>query len=163
MPSALSLINDKPWQLIIVGADSDGSLEPFLESLTPFSQHHSIRYLGLKPPADLHTIYSSSDLLLMPSLHENFGNVALESLYHGCRVLLSHDVGIADYLRQLPATNTWGSALSHEPKEWADSIRQWLSHFQKSDRYSPDESFMNIFAEQQIAQQWVSEYSRLLQ
>ena len=163
IPKALSLIDDKSWQLIIVGADSDGTLQPFLESLSFLSQHHSIRYLGLKTPADLHTIYSSSDLLLMPSLHENFGNVALESLNHGCRVLLSHDVGMADYLSQLPATNTWGAALPHESKQWAEWIRQWLSEFKKSNRYCPDASFMNIFAEQQIAQQWVGEYLRLLQ
>ena len=163
IPKALSLIDDKSWQLIIVGADSDGTLQPFLESLSFLSQHHSIRYLGLKTPADLHTIYSSSDLLLMPSLHENFGNVALESLNHGCRVLLSHDVGMADYLSQLPATNTWGAALPHESKHWAEWILQWLSEFQKSNRYCPDASFMNIFAEQQIAQQWVGEYLRLLQ
>tara|TARA_B100002051_G_scaffold261266_1_gene282623 strand:- start:6860 stop:8050 length:1191 start_codon:yes stop_codon:yes gene_type:complete len=163
IPKALSLINDKSWQLIIVGADSDGSLEPFLESLTPFSQHHSIRYLGLKTPADLQIIYSLSDLLLMPSLHENFGNVALESLNHGCRVLLSHDVGMANYLSQLPATNSWGAALPYEPTLWGSWIRQWLSCYQKSNRYSPDALFMNIFAEQQIAQQWVGEYSLLLQ
>ena len=163
IPSALSLITDMSWQLLIVGADSDGTLEPFLEALIPLSHDHSIRYLGLKTPADLQLIYSLSDLLLMPSLHENFGNVALESLNHGCRVLLSHDVGMADYLCQLPATNTWGSALPHEPHEWAEWIRQWLSYCQKSDRYSPDASFMNIFAEQQIVQQWVSEYFRLLQ
>ena len=162
IPKALSLINDTAWQLIIVGGDSDGTLEPFLESLTSFTQHHAIRYLGLKSPADLHTIYSSSDLLLMPSLHENFGNVALESLHHGCRVLLSHDVGIADYLSKLPAKNTWGSALPHEPSLWAEWIREWLSHFHKSNRYSPDAAFINIFAEQQIARQWISDYSSLL-
>ena len=162
IPKALSLIEDKSWQLVIVGADTDGTLEPFLESLSPLSQHHSIRYLGLKPPSDLQTIYSSSDLLLMPSLHENFGNVALESLHHGCRVLLSQDVGIADYLSQLPEKNTWGSALPHEPTKWAEWISQWLSCFQKTNRYIPDASFMRIFSEQKIAQKWVSEYSMLL-
>ena len=162
IPRALSLISDMSWQLLIVGADSDGTLEPFLEALSPLSHDHSIRYLGLKAPADLQLIYSLSDLLLMPSLHENFGNVALESLHYGCQVLLSHDVGMADYLSQLSAENTWGSALPHEPKQWAEWIRQWLSHFQKFNRYSPDDSFMRIFAEQQIAHQWLTEYSRLL-
>ena len=162
IPKALSLITDFHWQLIIVGADSDGTLEPFLESLSPLSQRHSIRYLGLKTPADLETIYSLSDLLLMPSLHENFGNVALESLNYGCRVLLSHDVGMSDYLSELPATNTWGSRLPHDPKQWAEWISQWLSRFQKTNRYIPDASFMSIFSEQKIAQKWLGEYSMLL-
>jgi len=163
IPKALSFIDNRFWQLLIVGPDSDGTLDPFLESLTPFKLNHSIRYLGLKTPEELQLIYALSDLLLMPSFHENFGNVALESLHHGCRLLLSHAVGIADYLTQLPSTNPWGAALPYQSTLWGEWLSQWLSHFRKSNRYIPDSSFMRIFSDEQIAQQWVGEYSSLLQ
>ena len=162
IPKALKLINDLSWQLLIVGPDSDGSLDGFLEALDDLSLYHSIHYLGLKEPADLTLIYSISDLLLMPSLHENFGNVALEALFYGCRVLLSRNVGMADYLSQLPPESTWGGALANDPSLWGLWLRTWVSCFDKTNRFIYDSSLMEIFSDAHIGRQWVNEYSRLL-
>lgn len=49
---------------------------------------------------DLRAFYRSIDLLVVPSHFETFCNVAAEALVHGCSVLVSENVGIADVLRK---------------------------------------------------------------
>ncbi|MFA5946830.1 MAG: glycosyltransferase [Patescibacteria group bacterium] len=49
---------------------------------------------------DLQTFYQSLDLLVVPSHFETFCNVAAEALVHGCSVLVSENIGIADVLRK---------------------------------------------------------------
>lgn len=43
---------------------------------------------------------SRHDLLVLPSHDENFGNVVIESLSVGTPVLVSHNVGLADYVKE---------------------------------------------------------------
>lgn len=49
---------------------------------------------------DLRVFYQSLDLLVVPSHFETFCNVAAEALVHGCSVLVSENIGIADVLRK---------------------------------------------------------------
>lgn len=45
-------------------------------------------------------IFSSHDLLLLPSFDENFANVVIESLYVGTAVLVTPNVGLSDYVEK---------------------------------------------------------------
>jgi glycosyltransferase involved in cell wall biosynthesis len=49
-------------------------------------------------PDVLPAIYSAGDLFVLPSYHENYGNVVLEALACECPVLVSDQVGVAGEL-----------------------------------------------------------------
>ena len=58
----------------------------------------NVRLLGHVNEPFLQTLYDSSDLLIMPSLRETFGNVALEALACGLPVLAFSIAGLRDYI-----------------------------------------------------------------
>jgi glycosyltransferase involved in cell wall biosynthesis len=58
----------------------------------------------------------------MPSFHENFGNVVLESLFCGTPFLASDQVGVAEML----AGFAYGSALPLSAEGWANSLAHML-------------------------------------
>jgi glycosyltransferase involved in cell wall biosynthesis len=66
----------------------------------------------------LPAIYSAGDLFVLPSYHENFGNVVLEALSCECPVLISDQVAILEYLEGISGVvvrrrdlSLWSSAL----------------------------------------------------
>ena len=77
-----------------------------------------IRVADTPDPGALAAAYSGADALAMPSRHENFGNVLLESLLCGTPVVASTNVGAAFLTRDLPGTTvlpldlgTWAEAF----------------------------------------------------
>jgi glycosyltransferase involved in cell wall biosynthesis len=52
-------------------------------------------------------IYQAADLLVMPSVSEPFGLVALEALQHGTPVLISKQSGVAEVLTHALKVDFW--------------------------------------------------------
>ena len=78
-----------PWHFALVGPDEDGSAAALEQSLRCHGLGERLLRLPLQQATELPALFAAADLLLMPSRHENFGNVALEALACGCPVLLS--------------------------------------------------------------------------
>ena len=127
-----------------------------------FSANHQIKYLGLLPPSQLPLIYSISDLLLMPSRHENFGNVALEALKQGCQVLLSTNVGIVDHLTQIKHSTLWGASLPRDLSLWSSWLESWLYSYSHANRYVMSDDFKFYFSSQRVSRLWLDAYTGLL-
>jgi glycosyltransferase involved in cell wall biosynthesis len=67
-----------------------------------FSSQENIIYHGKYSYNDLKSIFSTSDILIFPSiLWETYGFVALEALSYGIPVLASERSGISDVIRQI--------------------------------------------------------------
>lgn len=162
IPKALEAIADRSWNLLVVGPDYDSTLHSLMSSLAKFQYHNHIQYLGLMEPHQLPIIFSISHLLLMPSLHENFGNVALEALMQGCQVLLSTATGISGYLENLTQTNSWGASLPRDHDLWGAWLQQWLDNPHRRERFIFHSELGNFFSGQQISRQWLSSYSGII-
>jgi glycosyltransferase involved in cell wall biosynthesis len=95
LPSALAAIKDLNWQMVFVGDDDDGSLIGLRRAFSRVGLADRIRYLSATPKENLPAIYSMASFFLLPSRHENFGNVVVEAIACGCPCILSDKVGLA--------------------------------------------------------------------
>lgn len=94
--NALAMVNI-PWRLSIAG-DGDPKYISELKSLAEEKQiGQHIKWLGFRQ-ADKFDAYAAHDLFVLPSHNENFGNVVIESLSMGTPVLVSKNVGLADFV-----------------------------------------------------------------
>ena len=104
LPSVLKELAELNWQLLVVGNDDDGSGAHFKKELKKYNLHSRMLQLPSQPAQDLTSIYNAADLLLLPSRHENFGNVVVEALACGCAVAISDRTGIGgDLLNGAPS------------------------------------------------------------
>jgi glycosyltransferase involved in cell wall biosynthesis len=86
-----------PYQLTIAG---DGD-ENYVESLKAMAANNhiddKISWIGFQNENKF-DVLSEHDLFILPSYDENFGNAVIESLSVGTPVLISEQVGLADYV-----------------------------------------------------------------
>ncbi len=91
--NSLELVRDDNWSLSIVGeiAESD---KPFVQRAVDRGKR--VLRLGMLSSSQVAETMRASDILLVPSLYENFGNVALEGMACGCLVIASRTGGLTD-------------------------------------------------------------------
>ncbi|RZJ99372.1 MAG: glycosyltransferase, partial [Flavobacterium sp.] len=70
------------------------------------------KWLGHVPNEEKFDLLSKHDLLVLTSYNENFANVVIESLAMGTPVLISDEVGLADYVQETDLG--WVSSLTIE-------------------------------------------------
>ena len=81
-------LRDKKIVVELVGPAED---EGFLTSLLAFKKEGvRVVYAGAKPPERLKEVWERTHAMLLPTQHENFGHVVLESWAHGRLVMLSN-------------------------------------------------------------------------
>lgn len=87
------------WKLTIAGSGS----EDYIKTLKIFAQQLAIdsrlNWIGQVKPEDKFELLAQYDLTTLTSYNENFANVVIESLSVGTPVLLSDQVGLADYVQ----------------------------------------------------------------
>jgi glycosyltransferase involved in cell wall biosynthesis len=91
----LSGINTIPIRLLIVGK-GERSYELELRALD--TGKHEVVWLGNMDGEERFKLLAESDLFVLPSFSENYGNVVLEALSQGTPVLISEDVGAKDFV-----------------------------------------------------------------
>jgi len=87
-----------PFHLTIAG-DGDELYINQLKSKTPSHIAGQITWAGFYTDKKFELL-QQHDLLILPSHDENFGNVVIESLSVGTAVLISDQVGLADYVKE---------------------------------------------------------------
>ena len=125
----LSGLKDLRWKLVIVGPDEDGSAATLEANMHKSGLGERLVRLPLQPAEELPALFVAADLLLMPSRHENFGNVALEALACGCPVLVSDAVAVAEELPALLAAEPWGAVLPRQARLWQNWLYFWLQEW----------------------------------
>lgn len=87
----------KEARLVIVG---DGPQMGYLKGLVyDMGIGHLVRFLGHVDDSYLRTILASSDALVIPSIYEPFGIVALEGMAAGVPVVASHVNGLGEVVK----------------------------------------------------------------
>ena len=102
IPKALNKLANKRWQILFVGTDSDGTAARLRRAFQNYGLADRAYWLPAIPADHLIGPYNAADWLLLPSRHENFGNVVIESLACGCGVITSDKVGVSDMLQESP-------------------------------------------------------------
>ena len=125
LPPVLSALRDKPWQLLLLGGDEDGSGQQLIQQLQRRGLGQRVIEHPTVPAAELGGVYNAADLLLLPSRHENFGNVVPEALACGCAVAISDRTGVGVDL-QRSAPQGFGTVLPRRCRDWIQWLGWWL-------------------------------------
>lgn len=122
LPAALALLKGLNWQLIFVGGDDDGTKTKLIRQFEKFQLLNQVRFLDACEPKQLPAIYSAANLFVLPSRHENFGNVVTEALACSCPVLISDKVGLHDEVAEFGL----GWVRSRVPEDWTNTIHELM-------------------------------------
>ena len=122
LPSVLNSLPPNLWHICFVGNDSDGTKSSLQTAFSLYSLSNNVSWFDTVSTSDLHQFYSSSDWLLLPSRHENFGNVIPEALSCGCGAVSTHHVGVAELLANCPGFYT----LTRSPSDWVSTLASLL-------------------------------------
>ena len=161
IPKILELIQNKDWHLGIIGNDDDGSGKALKSELRNLGFHHRITELPNQPASKLCPIYNAADLLLLPSRHENFGNVVIEALACGCAVMTSDNTGVGgDLLKDAPPN--FGAVLPRTPEIWANWLEAWLQQPQRAGTQSALWAAQR-FSSSAVAKQAIAIYQDILE
>ena len=156
LPQVLQGIAHRPWRLVFVGKDDDGTGRILRRKLQQIGMAQRCYWFDYLPADQLSGPYNAAHCLLLPSRHENFGNVVVEALACGCGVLVSDNVGIAETIKSCP-----GAKISARlTQSWIDNILDILA----TERPGLDsaEWVANYFSKSLVAHQAKQVYSSIL-
>ncbi len=120
------LQHERGLKLVIVGGDGDSAPDSieFQRLASQLGINDKIQFVGRIEQDNLSQYYSAADLLVVPSYHESFGLVALESLACGTPVVAT-DVGAMD---RIICEGKTGSILADAtPSAIAKAIGDFIS------------------------------------
>ncbi|WAC39012.1 glycosyltransferase [Pedobacter sp. SL55] len=89
-----------PWQLAIAGTGDKAYVQSLKELASNLDIGNKIEWLGHIANEDKFKLMANKQLLVLTSYNENFANVIVESLAMGTPVLISEEVGLADYVKE---------------------------------------------------------------
>lgn len=161
LPDVLAALGHRPWQLLLVGSDEDGSGAALLRRLRQQGLGPRLLQRPTLPAEELGGIYNAADLLLLPSRHENFGNVVLEALACGTAVAISDRTGVAGDLEQ-GAPPGFGTVLPRRTHLWRTWLGGWL---QQPRRANPAAArwVADRYGQRAVARQAIELYRGILQ
>ena len=122
LPKIFTRISDRPWHLLFVGNDDDGTLHRLKKTFRSLGLADRCTWIPSVPPEKLVATYSASDWLLLPSFHENFGNVVIEALSCGCGVVVTPEVGVSTTILNCPGVHV----IERKIEAWTNCIVELL-------------------------------------
>ena len=75
------------WRVVLAGPDADGHLREVIRQIGQLGLSGSVTYVGEADANAKAALFSNADLLVLPSLGENFGMVVAEALSFGVPVI----------------------------------------------------------------------------
>lgn len=105
--------SDVNMQLIIAGPD-EGELTALQKMVEAYDLKKSIHFIGLIEGKDKDSLLAGSDLFVLPSHDENFGNVYLEALNLGTPIIASKNT-------------PWEAIEKHQCGKWIDNDIQTVA------------------------------------
>ncbi len=89
---------DADWTLTIAGSGAPAYIEGLVVRVERLGISDRINWIGQVKNENKFKLLAEHDLMVLTSYNENFANVVIESLSVGTAVLLSNEVGLADYV-----------------------------------------------------------------
>jgi glycosyltransferase involved in cell wall biosynthesis len=88
-----------PYHLTIAGTGKQAYIDQLKAKAKSYGISDKIDWIGFQTENKFN-ILANHDVMVLPSYDENFGNVVIESLSVGTPVLISDQVGLANYVKQ---------------------------------------------------------------
>ena len=158
LPAAMAPLANRPWTLLLVGGDDDGSGARLRADFQRAGLGDRLHWIDTLPAGELAGVYNAADLLLLPSRHENFGNVVIEALACGTAVLISDRTGLADDLVEAG----FGAVLPRQSERWSAWLEQWLRQPRRAEPGAAAWAARR-YDEAEVAATAVEIYARILQ
>lgn len=86
-----------PFRLTVAGSGARAYADGLKKMAADYGIGDKINWIGFQTEKKFEVL-ANHDLMVLPSYDENFGNVVIESLSAGTAVLISKQVGLADYV-----------------------------------------------------------------
>ena len=146
-----------PWQLAIAGNGDKVYVQSLKALASKLAIGTKIEWLGHINNEDKFKLMANKQLLALTSYNENFANVVIESLAMGTPVLVSEEVGLADYVREHQLG--WVTAL--KTVEISENIATSYHSISKRTQIRIDAPAVirNDFASQHLVKQYTELYN----
>lgn len=118
---ALAQVPDARLQ--IAGNDDDGHAGELRQLAASLALLDRVAFLGPLYGADRDALLAQADVVVVPSIHENFANVVVEAMAAGRAVLTTRHTGAAELLERFDA----GLVVDGDPDSLARGLRQLLA------------------------------------
>ena len=155
---ALSILR-LDYHLTIAGTGDENYIKSLKRKAESLKLSGRIKWLGQITAQDKFELLAEHDLLVLTSYNENFANVVIESLSVGTPVLVSEQVGLADYVK----SNGLGWICSLEPKDIANKITMAYDETLKSAniRVNAPTLINNDFDDEVLAAKYIELYEEV--
>ena len=156
---ALSAVNFD-YRLTIAGTGDENYIKSLKLKAESLKLGKRIKWIGQVRNDEKFSMMDDHDLLVLPSYNENFANVVIESLSVGTPVLVSKNVGLADYVK----ANTLGWVCSLEPKDIAEKINLAYNETLKRETIKLNAPILikNDFDDKVLVRSYLELYERVL-
>ncbi len=151
---------DFPYHLTIAGTGELDYIRSLQNLVAKNSMEPCVTWIGFQDQKNKFQVLQAHDLLILPSYNENFGNVVIESLAVGTPVLISNQVGLADYV----TTNKLGWIFENQPEKLREKLieinqtRFWLNEI----RSQSPQKIKKDFAEEVLVKQYINFYQEVI-
>jgi glycosyltransferase involved in cell wall biosynthesis len=116
LEALIESLRDVPLGHLVIAGNDEENLAPQLRALADKAGvTDRVTFAGHVEGAAKQELLDTAAVLVLPSVSENFGNAALEAMAHGCPVIVTLGVGLAEAVQQAGAgivTDGTASALS---------------------------------------------------
>jgi len=116
-------LDGAPMTLAFVGPDESGVKAQLEQQAAQLGIQANVHFAGPAFGQEKWAAYQDSDIFVLPSQNENFGNTAAESVAAGTPVIVSEGCGIAPLL-----ANQAGLVVRHDAKALSEALAQVLSN-----------------------------------
>jgi len=151
---------DFPYQLTIAGTGELDYILSLKKIVVKNSMEPFVNWIGFQDNETKFEVLQTHDLLVLPSCNENFGNVVIESLAVGTAVLISNQVGLADYVN----TKSLGWTFENQPEKLREQLIKINQNRQRLDeiRLQSPQIIKRDFAESLLVKQYVDFYKKVI-
>jgi len=148
-----------PYKLTVVGDGNADYVNQLKEIARKNNTAEYIEWLGFRGE-DKFELLCKSDLMVLPSYDENFGNVIIESLSVGTAVLIGENVGLADYVTE----NHLGWLCQTNPASVAErinTIAEQPAELHRIKNQAPDKILMDFDADN-LVKKYIDMYNQIV-
>ncbi len=149
-----------PYHLTIAGAGEADYIDSLKKIVAKNSMQSLVTWIGFQDQKSKFEVLQNHDLLILPSYNENFGNIVIESLAVGTPVLISKNVGLADYVMQNNLGFTFDNNAEELQKQLKNSYKN--SIYLDKIRNKAPQKIREDFAEDILIKQYINYYQQVI-
>ena len=146
--------------LVLAGSDDRGYKKIINQLIKKYNLSRYVIFTGLLIGEDKISAFQDSDVFVLPSYSESFGNVVLEAMYFGLPVVITEKVGIAPSVSRVNA----GLVIKKDVNQLAEAILKILNNPTLAEQMGKNGKKLveTEFSWQNIAEEFIKEYDKII-